>query len=148
MIIQRSYVNLVWRYFCDMSSSECSRCWDNILGDIWKEKLCFFWISKIGLGYLYQWCNKTFTNVCVGVCVIVTKGIVCDSNSIFFCDMNQNIWTQNIIYKISVNSNFTFASYAWLCALALLRRLLFQNKSHQWEFMWKLLLFHNEMISA
>ena len=36
-----------------------------------------------------------------------------------------------------------FTSYAWECALALLHKL-----GPQQEFVWKLLLFHTEMISA
>ena len=50
------------------------------------------------------------------------KGVVSDFDNIFY-GMNQKILTKKVISKISVDSNFTFASYAWLCALALLHRL-------------------------
>ena len=50
------------------------------------------------------------------------KGVVSDFNNIFY-GMNQKILTKKVIFKISVDSNFTFASYAWLCALVLLHRL-------------------------
>ena len=56
--------------------------------------------------------------------------------------------TKKVISKISVDSNFTFSSYAWLRALALPHRLLCWINPCQPEFMWKLLLFHTEMISA
>ena len=65
-----------------------------------------------------------------------------------FYDMNQKILTKKVISKISVDSNFTYTSYAWLCAVALLHRLLCYIKSRRQDFMWKLLLFHTETISA
>ena len=49
-----------------------------------------------------------------------------------FYDMNEQILTKKkkkkkkkkkLISKISVDTNFTFTSYAWLCAVALLHRL-------------------------
>ena len=50
------------------------------------------------------------------------------------------------ISKISVDSNFKFTIYAWLCCPSLFLRLIeCWIKSRQWEFMSKLLSFHNEM---
>ena len=43
---------------------------------------------------------------------------------------------------------YVYKFNAWLCALVLFRTLLYQINSHQRDFMWKLLLFHTEMISA
>ena len=75
------------------------------------------------------------------------KGIISDSNSIFLWHKSEDI-NIKVISKISVDSNFPFTSYAWLCALALLhQRLLCWIKSCQWDFMQKKLSFHKEMIS-
>ena len=52
------------------------------------------------------------------------KGIVTDSNNIFLLHKLEDIDKKRVISKISVDSNFTFTSYAWLGALALLHRLL------------------------
>ena len=41
-----------------------------------------------------------------------------------FYGINQKILTKKIISKISVHSDFSFTSYVWLCAMALLHRLL------------------------
>ena len=41
-----------------------------------------------------------------------------------FYDINQQILRKNSYFQISVDSDFPFASYAWLCTLALLNRLL------------------------
>ena len=41
-----------------------------------------------------------------------------------FYDINQKILTKKVISKVSVDPNFAFISYACLCALALLHRLL------------------------
>ena len=44
----------------------------------------------------------------------------------YFYDMNQRISAKSYFQNFSwlVDSNFKFTSYAWLCALALLHRLL------------------------
>ena len=61
---------------------------------------------------------------------------------------------KELISKISVDSYFTFSSYAWLCVFHCSHRLLCWIKSHVWVFvflfffLWKLLSFHTEMISA
>ena len=79
----------------------------------------------------------------------VFKGIVSDSTNIFLWHESNDMKKKMVIIKISVNSNFTFTSYAWLCALTLLHRLLcFKIKSRRQDFMRKLLLFHTEIISA
>ena len=39
------------------------------------------------------------------------KGIVCDSDNIFY-DMSQKMLTKKVISKISIDSNFTLTSYA------------------------------------
>ena len=56
------------------------------------------------------------------------KDIFSDSNNIFlWCeseDINKNNNKKRLTSKISVDSHFTFTNYAWLCALALLHRLL------------------------
>ena len=56
------------------------------------------------------------------------KGIVSDSDNIFY-NMNQKILTKKVISEISVDFNFTFVSYAWLYALALLRGVNYYVKS-------------------
>ena len=58
-----------------------------------------------------------------------------DFNNIFL-DMNQKILIKKkLTSRILVDSNFTFTSYAWLCALALLRWLLCKIKSRRRDFM-------------
>ena len=55
---------------------------------------------------------------------------------------------KKLISKISVNTNFMFSSYAWLCVFHCSHRLLCWIKSRVRDFLWKLLSFHTEMISA
>ena len=50
--------------------------------------------------------------------------------------------------KISDDSNFTFSRYAWLCVVHCSNRLLCIINSRVRDFLWKLLSFHAEMISA
>ena len=51
----------------------------------------------------------------------ILKGIVSDFNNIFLWHKSDDIHKINVISKISVYSNLTFTSYAWLiCALTLL----------------------------
>ena len=57
------------------------------------------------------------------------KGIVSDSNNKFLCHESEDFnkkkkKKKKTISKISVDSSFTFTSNAWLCALAVLHRLL------------------------
>ena len=66
----------------------------------------------------------------------------------FFMTKIGRYWWNNVISKISVDSNILFTSYTWLCALILLHRLLCLIKSRTQEFLQKLLLFHPEIISA
>ena len=56
---------------------------------------------------------------------------------------------KKFISKISVDSNFTFTSYAWLCMYwnCFIDYCIKINSRRQ-EFVWQLLLFHTEMISA
>ena len=44
------------------------------------------------------------------------KGIFTDSNNIFLWHKSDDIIKDIVIPKISVDSNFCFTSYAWLCA--------------------------------
>ena len=55
---------------------------------------------------------------------------------------------KKLISKISVDSKFKFSSYAWLCVFHCSHRLLCWINSRVREFLWKLLSFHTEMISA
>ena len=55
---------------------------------------------------------------------------------------------KKLISKISADSNSTFSSYAWLCVFHCFHRLLCWIKSRTQNFLWKLLSFHTEMISA
>ena len=66
----------------------------------------------------------------------------------YFYGMNQKIQTKKLISKISVDSNFTFRSYEWLCVFHCFHRLLCWIKSRVRAFLQKLLLFHTEKISA
>ena len=43
------------------------------------------------------------------------KGIFSDSNNIFLWHESEDINKKKLISKISVDSNFAFWSYAWLC---------------------------------
>ena len=47
------------------------------------------------------------------------KGIVNDSNYIFLWHESKDINIKKVMSKISVDSNVTFTSYVWLCALEL-----------------------------
>ena len=47
---------------------------------------------------------------------------------------------KKLTFKISVDFNFKFTSHAWLCALALLHRLLYTIKSRWQDFMQKMAL--------
>ena len=51
---------------------------------------------------------------------------------------------KTLISKISVDSNFKFSSYVWLCVFHCSHKLLCCRR----KFLWKLLSFHTEMISA
>ena len=55
---------------------------------------------------------------------------------------------KKLISKISVDSNFMFSSYGWLCVFHCSHRLLCWIKSRIWDFSWKLLSFHTEIIST
>ena len=55
---------------------------------------------------------------------------------------------KKLISKISVDFNFMFSSCAWLCVFHCSHRLLCWIKSRVWDFLWKLLSFHTEMILA
>ena len=55
---------------------------------------------------------------------------------------------KKLISKISIDSNFTFSSYAWLCVIHCFHRLLCWINSRVREFSWKLLSFHTKMILA
>ena len=76
------------------------------------------------------------------------KGTVSDSNNIFLWQKIGRYYWKKLISKISVDSNISFTSYAWLCALILLCRLLCWINSQTWEFLGKMLLFHLEIFSA
>ena len=51
--------------------------------------------------------------------------------------MSWIIWykQKNLISKISVDSNFTFSSYAWICVFHCSHRLLCWIKSCEWDFL-------------
>ena len=55
---------------------------------------------------------------------------------------------KKLISKISVDSKCKFSSYAWLCVFHCSHLLLCWINSRVREFLWKLLSFHTEMISA
>ena len=58
-------------------------------------------------------------------CSLLTlKGIFSDSNNIFLWHKSEDINKKKVISKISVHSKSSFTSYAWLCALVLLHRLM------------------------
>ena len=69
------------------------------------------------------------------------KGIFTDSNNIFLWHESDDINEKKLISKISFNSNFRF--HVWSCGFHCSNR-----KSRVWDFLWKLLSFHTEMISA
>ena len=52
------------------------------------------------------------------------KGIVTDSKNIFLWHESEHINKKKKLIKISVDSNFTLSSYAWLCAFHCSHRLL------------------------
>ena len=70
-----------------------------------------------------------------------------NSNNIFSWQ-NWKMLTKNVISKFSVDSNISFTSYAWLCALILLCRQLYSIKSRTQGSLEKFLLFYPEMISV
>ena len=61
---------------------------------------------------------------CLQPTTVCIKGIVSDYNNIFVWHKSKDINKNRFFSKISVDSNFMFTSYEWLCALALLHRLL------------------------
>ena len=61
--------------------------------------------------------------------ILVLKGMVSNSINIFLL-YEQEIINKKLTSKISVDSSIMFTSYAWLCALALLHRLLWLLISH------------------
>ena len=73
------------------------------------------------------------------------KGIFSDFNNIFLWQKLEDINKKKLISKISVDSNFT---HAWLCVFHFSHRLLCWIKSRVRDFLWKLLSFHSEMVSA
>ena len=82
---------------------------------------------------------------------LALKGIVSDSNNIFFYFMNQKILIKNIIPKVSVDSNFTFTSYAWfMCIGTALQTTIYCVKLSLVDeaLCKKRFSFHKEMISA
>ena len=81
-----------------------------------------------------------YRDVAIGIFNVLTTS---------FYGMNQRIrrykQKKKLISKISVDSNFTFLSYAWLCVFHCSNRLLCWIKSHVRDFfLWKLLSFHTE----
>ena len=82
--------------------------------------------------------------------VNLLRWIVSDSYIFSFFDMNRKIFTKRkVLFKISVDSNLTFTSNAWLSGLVLFHldysvQLIVVDKN----FMWKMLLFYTEMIPA
>ena len=79
------------------------------------------------------------------VLTLLIKWIFTDSNNIF---LSEDIKKKTKLYsKISVDSSFSFPSYAW-CVFHCSRRLLCWIKSRVRDFLWKLLSFHTKMISA
>ena len=71
------------------------------------------WLLECFVGMFSNWCD---INQWSG-----DKGMVSDSNIFLWHKAEVN--KKKVISKISVDPNFTFTSYAWLCALALLQRL-------------------------
>ena len=81
------------------------------------------------------------------------KGIFSDFNIIFLWHESEDTMykQKKLISKISVDSNFTFSSYAWLCVFHCSHRpcrLQCWIKRRVRDFLWKLLSFHNKMVSA
>ena len=60
--------------------------------------------------------------------VAFVKGIYSDSNNIFLWHELEDINKKKLISKISVDSNFGFSSYAWLCVFHRSHRLLWWKK--------------------
>ena len=81
------------------------------------------------------------------LCPIQTifNGIVSDSNNIFLWHESEDIHKKKLISKISVDSNFTFSSCAWLCVFHCSHRLLCWIKSRVRDFLWK--LFYSTSVS-
>ena len=71
---------------------------------------------------------------------VFLKGIFSDSNSIFFMVWIRRYKQKKLISKISVDSNFTFSSYAWLCVFHCSHRLLCWIKSRVRDFSVKIAL--------
>ena len=80
-----------------------------------------------------------FTTVLKEYSVIFTTGFSWQEPE----DVNQN----SLFTKISVDSNFMFSSYAWLCVFHCSHRLLCWIKSCVWDFLL-VLSFQIEVISA
>ena len=93
-------------------------------------KIFGWWILKLD-------CTLGLNNIFFPPTFFEVKWIFSDSNSIF-------LWheSKKLISKISVASNFTFSSYAWLCVFHCSHRLLCWIKSRVRDFLWKLLSFH------
>ena len=91
---------------------------------------------------LYEYVTVAFN------CISSIKGIFSDSNNIFFMTWIRRYKQKKLKSKISVGSNFTFSSYAWLCVFHCSHRLLCYINSRVRDFLWKLLSFHTKMISA
>ena len=87
-----------------------------------------------------KWGKKTYF-------VTPFKGIVSDTSNIFLWHESEDI-NKKKASKISVDSSFMFSSYAWVCVFHCPHRLLCWIKSRVRDFLWKLLLFHTEMISS
>ena len=68
------------------------------------------------------------------------KGIFSDSNNIFLWYEIRTYKQKKLISKISVDSNFTFSSYAWLCVFHCSHRLLCWIKSRVRDFSVKIAL--------
>ena len=68
------------------------------------------------------------------------KGIFSDSNNIFLWYESEDINKKKLISKISVDFNFTFSSYAWLCVFHCSHRLLCWIKSLVRDFSVKIAL--------
>ena len=66
------------------------------------------------------------------------KGIESESNNIFLWHELENINKKKLISKISVDSDFPFSSYAWLCVFHCSHRLLCWIKSRVRDFSVKI----------
>ena len=67
------------------------------------------------------------------------KEVFCDSNNIILWHKSKGM-NKKVISKIPVDSNFIFASYAWLCVFHCSHRLLWWIKSLRHEFSVKIAL--------